>query len=175
MRSEAKAVLLERWQRYWSWLFYGLLLVATGFAVADVESGWRGVPIVVLATGLAVAYWLAIARFGRVTLGGGSRGLVTWPVAAALWAALLLLHWLFALLMFSAYHLACSVPTPWRRALPGIAAVSAILVATDAVREGGLDPAQLVFYGAVTIALGLFVAFTQAIHEQSEERRRPAL
>jgi signal transduction histidine kinase len=74
--------------------------------------------------------------------------------------------------MFSAYHLACATPLPVRRALPGIVAVSAILVATESVRQRGVDPIQLLFYGAVTLALGLFIAFTQAIHEQSEERRR---
>jgi signal transduction histidine kinase len=56
--------------------------------------------------------------------------------------------------------------------LPGIVAVSAILVATESVRQGGFDALQLVFYAAVSLALGLFIAFTQAIHEQSEERKR---
>jgi signal transduction histidine kinase len=82
------------------------------------------------------------------------------------------LHWLFLLLMFSAYALACARPVPMRRALPGIAAVSAIVVVTDSVRRGGLDPLQLVFYGALTLVLALFVAMMHAIHEQSEERRR---
>jgi DNA-binding NarL/FixJ family response regulator len=100
------------------------------------------------------------------------RSLGAWAVGAALWASLLVLHGLFALLMFSAYHLACSTPMPVLRALPGIAAVSAILVATESVRQGDIDPLQLVFYVAVTLALGLFIAFMQAIHEQSEERGR---
>jgi signal transduction histidine kinase len=172
MGREAKSVLLDRWQRYWSWLFYGLLLLATGLAVADVDSDRRRVAIVVLAAGLAVSYWRAVARSGRFAQGGGLHALVTWAVAATLWASLLVLHGLFALLMFSAYHLACSTPMPVRRALPGIAAVSVILVATESVRQGGVDPLELVFYGAVTLALGLFIAFMQAIHEQSEERRR---
>jgi signal transduction histidine kinase len=164
-------MLLERWQRYWSWLFYGLLVVATGVAVADVDSDRRAA-IVVLAAALGAWYWQAVARSGRFAQGGGLRALGAWAVAAALWASLLVLHGLFALLMFSAYHLACSTPMPVRRALPGIAAVSAILVATESVRQGDIDPLQLVFYGAVTLALGLFIAFMQAIHEQSEERRR---
>ena len=170
MGREAKAMLLERWQRYWSWLFYGLLLVATGVAAADVDSERRRGAIVVLAVALGVWYWQATAD--RFAPGGRSRALGSWAVGVALWASLLVLEGVFALLMFSAYHLACSTPLPVRRALPGIVAVSAILVATESVRQGGLDPLQLVFYGAVTLALGLFIAFTQAIHEQSEERRR---
>jgi signal transduction histidine kinase len=165
-------VLLERWQTYWSSLFYGLLLVAMGVAVADVESNDRRVAIVVLAASLAAWYWHAVVRDGRVALGAGSDALLSLAVGAALWASLLLLYWLFLLLLFSAYHLACSGPLPVRRALPRIAVVSAIVVGGESVREGGVDPLQLVFYGAVTLALGLFVAMMQAIHEQSEERRR---
>ena len=163
-------MLLERWQRYWSWLFYGLLLVATGVAVADVGSDRRRGAIVVLAVALGV--WYRQARAGRLAYGGRSRALGGWAVGGALWASLLVLQGVFALLMFSAYHLACATPLPVRRALPGIVAVSAILVATQSVRRGGVDPLQLLFFGAVTLALGLFIAFTQAIHEQSEERRR---
>ena len=54
MGREAKAMLLERWQRYWSWLFYGLLLVATAIAVADGDSDGRRGAIVVLALALGV-------------------------------------------------------------------------------------------------------------------------
>jgi signal transduction histidine kinase len=163
-------MLLERWQRYWSWLFYGLLLVATGVAVADVNSDRRRGAIIVLAVALGVWYWQA--RAGRFPHGSRSRAFGAWAVGAALWASLLVLHGVFALLMFSAYHLACATPLPVRRAVPGIVAVSALLVVADSVRQGRVDPLQLLFYGAVTLALGLFVAFTQAIHEQSEERRR---
>jgi len=165
-------VLLERWQTYWSWLFYGLLVVATGIAVVDVESDDRRVAIVVLAAGLALWYWHAVVRSRGVALGAGRRALVSLAVGAALWASLLVLHWLFLLLMFSAYHLACSGPVPARRALPRIAAVSAVVVVAESVREGRVDALQVVFYAAVTLALGLFVAMMQAIHEQSEERRR---
>jgi signal transduction histidine kinase len=164
-------VLLERWQTYWSWLFYGLLLVATGVAVADVESNDRRVAIVVLAAGLAIWYFHAVVRDGPLA-GARLRAFLSLAVGVSLWASLLVLHWLFLLLMFSAYSLACATPVPVRRALPGIAAVSAIVVVTDSVRRGGLDPLQLVFYGAVTLVLGLFVAMMHAIHEQSEERRR---
>ncbi|MGH3093115.1 MAG: sensor histidine kinase [Gaiellaceae bacterium] len=166
-----EAVLLERWQTYWNWLFYGLLAVSTGVAAADVGGVGRRVAIVGLATGLAVWYWRAVAREGRFRLGAGS-ALPSLLVAAALWVPLLLLHWLFQLLMFSAYYLACSAPVPARRAIPAIAVVSAIVVATESARRGGLDPLQVVFYGAVTLALGLFVAMMHAISEQSEERKR---
>jgi hypothetical protein len=87
-------------------------------------------------------------------------------VAAAIWASLIVLHWLFLLVMFSACHLACSTPARARRALPGIAAVSAVMVISDSFRERSVDPLQL------TLGLGLFAAMMQAIHEQSEERRR---
>ena len=174
LASEVRSatVLLDRWQRYWSRLFYGLLVVSTGIAVADVESDGRRLAIVSLAAALALWYRHALARDGRVVLGTGVRPLVAAAGAAALWSSLLVLHGLFVLLMFSAYHLACSTPMPARRALPGIAAVSAILVTTESVRQGGFEPLQLVFYAAVTLALGLFIAFMQAIHQQSEERRR---
>ena len=165
-------MLLERWQRYWSWLFYGLLLLSTGVAAVEVDGDRRRAVVVVLAAALAVWYWQAVVRPDRIALGTGSRALLAGAVGAGLWAALLVLHGLFALLMFSAYHLACSGPVPVRRALPRIAAVSAIVVATESVRRGVVDPLQLVFYGAVTLALGLFIAMMQTIHEQSEERRR---
>jgi signal transduction histidine kinase len=165
-------MLLERWQRYWSWLFYGLLLVSTGVAAIDVDGDRRRAVVVVLGAALAVWYWQAVVRPGRVALGRGARGFLVAALGAGIWASLLVLHGLFALLMFSAYHLACSMPKPVRRALPRIAAVSAILVATESVRRGDVDPLQLLFYGAVTLALGLFIAMTQTIHEQSEERRR---
>jgi signal transduction histidine kinase len=58
-----------------------------------------------------------------------------------------------------------------RRAVPRIAVVSAVVVAMASVRAG-FQPLDLVFYGAVTLALGLLVAMMQAIHEQSEQRRR---
>jgi len=34
-------MLLERWQKYWSWLFYGLLVLSTAVAVTDAESDRR--------------------------------------------------------------------------------------------------------------------------------------
>jgi signal transduction histidine kinase len=165
-------MLLERWQRYWSWLFYGLLLVAMVIAVVDEGGDGRRGAVVVLALALAVWYRQAVARLSGVARDGGVNALVTWAVGAGLWSSLLLLHGVFALLMFNGYHLVCSTPMPVRRALPGLAAVSVILVTTESVRGGGVDPLQLLFYGAVTLALGLFIAFTQAIHSQSEERRR---
>ena len=72
---------------------------------------------------------------------------------------------------FSAYHLACVAPAPFRRAATGIAVVSGLVVATAAARPG-FQPLDLVAYAAVTLALGLFVAMMQAIHEQSEQRAR---
>lgn len=96
-----EAVLLERWQTYWNWLFYGLLAVSTIVAAADAGSAGRRVAIVLLAAGLAVSYWRAVAREGRFGLGTGS-ALSSLVAAAALWVPLLLLHWLFQLLMFNA-------------------------------------------------------------------------
>ena len=84
---------------------------------------------------------------------------------------LLVLHWAFQLLMFSAYHLACGAPAPFRRAAAGIAAVSALVVATEWARAG-FQALEVVLYGAVTVALALFVAMMQAIHEQNEQRGR---
>ena len=166
-----EAVLLERWLTYWNWLFYGLLAVSTGVAAADAGGAGQRVAIVALAAGLAVWYWRVVVRGSRFGAGIGA-ALPSLAVAVALWVPLLLLHWLFQLLMFNAYQLACSAPVPARRAVSAIAVVSAIVVATESVRRGSLDPLQLVFYGAVTLALGLFVAMMNAISEQSEERKR---
>jgi signal transduction histidine kinase len=165
-------MVLERWQTLWDVLFYGLLAVSTGVAAADVDGEGRRAAIVVLAAGLAGWYWQVVVRGDRFGAGARARALSSLAVGAALWTPLLLLNGVFQLLMFNAYHLACSAPVPLRRALPAIAAVSALVVATDAVPHGGLDLLQLVFFGAVTLALGLFVAMMNAIHEQSEGRSR---
>ncbi len=162
--------MLNRWQTYWSALFFVLLVASTGVAVADLDSGARLGAVLVLAAGLALWYWHEVIRTGR-TLSGRVAALPSLAAAAALWASLLLLHPIFQLLMFSAYHLACSGPAPMRRAVPRIAVVSAVVVATASARAG-FQPLDLIFYGAVTIALGLLVAMMQAIDEQSEQRRR---
>ena len=162
--------MLTRWQRYWSALFFVLLALSAGVAVADLDSGARRGAVLALVAGLALWYWHEVIRTGRA-LSGRVAALPSVAAAAALWASLLVLHPIFQLLMFSAYHLACSGPAPMRRAVPRIAIVSAVLVATTSVREG-FQPLDLVFYGAVTLALGLLVAMMQAIDEQSEQRRR---
>jgi signal transduction histidine kinase len=160
----------KRWQAYWSALFFVLLAVSAGVAVAELGSGVRRGATLALAAGLALWYWHEVIRTGRA-VSNRPAALPSVAVAAALWASLLVLHWIFLLLMFSAYHLACSAPAPARRAVPRIAAVSALVVATASARAG-FQPLDLVFYAAVTLALGLFVAMTQAIHEQSEQRRQ---
>lgn len=164
-------MVLERWQTYWSWLFYGLLVVATAIAASGVDDDWRRVVAVALAAALA-AWHARVVRSGQLSIDTGPRAVVGWAVGAALWTALLLLHGVFAILMFNAYHLACSKPMPVRRALPGLVVVSAVVLTTASFRQGDVEPLQLLFYAAVTLALGLVIAFTQAIHEQSEERRR---
>jgi signal transduction histidine kinase len=161
---------LNRWQRYWSALFFVPLAVSTGIAVADLTSDAKRGATLALAAGLALWYWHEVVRTGRA-LSGRAAALPSLAVAAALWAPLLVLHPIFQLLIFSAYHLACSAPAPIRSAVPRIAAVSALVVATTSARAG-FQPLDLVFYGAVTVALGLLVAMMQAIHEQSEQRRR---
>jgi signal transduction histidine kinase len=162
--------MLGRWQRYWSALFFVLLAASAGLAAAGPGSGVRRGVALALAAGLAAWYWHEVIRTGRA-LAGRAAALPSLAVAAVLWAPLLVLHWAFQLLMFSAYHLACSAPAPFRRAAAGIAAVSVLVVATQWAR-GGFQPLDLVFYGAVTVALALFIATMQAIHEQSEQRRR---
>jgi len=159
-----------RWQTYWSALFFVLLAVSAGIAAAELGSGARRGATLALAAGLAAWYWHEVVRTGRA-LSSRAAALPSLAVGAALWTPLLVLHWIFQLLMFSAYHLACSAPAPPRRAVPRIVAVSALVVATASARYG-FQPLNLVFYGAVTLALGLFVAMTQAIHEQSEQRQR---
>ena len=110
-------MLLERWQRYWSWLFYGLLLVSTGVAAVDVDGDRRRAVVVVLGAALAVWYWQAVVRPGRVALGRGARGFLVAALGAGIWASLLVLHGLFALLMFSAYLLAYGATLPYSGAV----------------------------------------------------------
>ncbi len=162
--------MLNRWQAYWNALFFGLMAVSAGVAAAEPGSELRRATALVLAVGLALWYWHEVIRTGRALSGRGA-ALPSLAVAAALWTPLLVLHSIFQLLMFSAYYLACSAPAPARRAVPRIAAVS-VLVAATASARAGFQPIDLVFYAAVTLALGLFFALTQAIHEQSEQRRQ---
>jgi len=163
--------MLNRWQAYWSGLFFVLLAASASVATAGLASGARRGVVLALAAGLAVWYWHEVVRTGRA-VSGRSAALPSLAAAAALWTPLLVLHGIFQLLMFSAYQLACSAPAPARRAVPGIAAVSALVVVAASWVRAGFQPLELVFYGAVTLALGLFVAMMQAIHEQSEQRRR---
>jgi signal transduction histidine kinase len=165
-----EGAVLNRWQRYWSALFFVLLAVSAGVAVAGLASGPRRGAVLVLSGCLALWYWHEVIRTGRA-LSGRVAALPGLAAAAALWAPLLVLHPIFQLLIFNAYHLACSAPAPMRRAVPRIAVVSAVVVATTSVRAG-FQPLDLVFYGAVTLALGLLVAMMQAIDDQSEQRRR---
>jgi len=160
----------KRWQTYWSALFFVLLAVSAGIAVAGLGSDVRRGATLALVAGLALWYGHEVVRTGRA-LSSRAAALPSLAVAAALWVPLLVLHPIFQLLIFSAYQLACSAPAPSRRAVPRIAAVSTLVVATVSARYG-FQPLNLVFYGAVTLALGLFVAMTQAIHEQSEQRRQ---
>ena len=162
--------MLEDWQRYWNWLFIVLLAVSTGVAVADLDSDARRASTLMLAAGLGLWYWHEVVRTGRA-LSGRAAALPSLAAAVALWVPLLILHSIFQLLMLNAYQLACSTPAPVRRAVPGIAVVSALGVATASARAG-FQPLTLVFYGAVTLVLGLFAAMTQAISDQSEQRRQ---
>jgi signal transduction histidine kinase len=139
-------------------------------AAAGLASDARRGAALALAGGLALWYWHEVVRTGRA-LGRAGAALPSLAVAAALWAALLVVHPVFQLLMFSAYHLACLAPPPARRAIAEITAVGALVVAAAAARPG-FGPTELVAYAAVTLALGLFVAMMQAIHEQSEQRAR---
>jgi signal transduction histidine kinase len=163
-------LVLERWQRYWSWLFFVLLAVSASAAVARLDSDERRAATLVLAASLGLWYWHEVVRTGRA-LGGRAGALPSLVAGVALWAPLLILHSAFQLLMVSGYQLACSAPGPVRGAVPRIAVVSALEVATAWARAG-FQPLALVFYGAVTVVLGLFAALTQAISEQSEQRRQ---
>src|SRR5262249_49576633 len=162
--------MLGRWQRYWSALFFVLLAVSAGVAVAGLSSGLQRGETLALAAGLAVWYWHEVVRTGRA-MGSRAAALPSLAVAAVVWVPLLVLHWAFQLLMFSAYQLACSAPAPLRRAAAGTAAVSALVVATGWARAG-FQPLDVLLYGAVTVALVLFITMMQAIHEQSEQRGR---
>jgi signal transduction histidine kinase len=161
---------LERWQTYWNWLFFVLLAVSAGVAAAGPGGGARRAAPLVLAAGLGLWYWHEVVRTGRA-LSGRAGARASLAAAVALWAPLLVLNPIFQLLAFSGYQLACSGPVPVRRAVPRIAVVSALVVATAWAR-GGFDPVAVVVYGAVTLALGLFMAMMHAIDEQSEQRRQ---
>ncbi len=78
-------------------------------AAAGPGSGVRRGVTLALAAGLAAWYWHEVVRTGRA-LGGRAAMLPSLAVAAVLWAPLLVLHPIFQLLVFSAYHLACPGP-----------------------------------------------------------------
>ena len=161
--------MFTRWQTYWSALFFVLLAVSAGIAAAELGSGARRGATLALAAGLAAWYWHEVVRTGRA-LSSRAAALPSLAVGAALWTPLLVLHWIFQLLMFSAYHLACSAPAPPRRAVPRIVAVSALVVATASARYG-FQPLNLVFYGAVTLAL-LALLVDRLRHRDEQAQRQ---
>jgi hypothetical protein len=55
----------KRWQAYWSALFFVLLAVSAGIAVAELGSGVRRGATLALAAGLALWYWHEVVRTGR--------------------------------------------------------------------------------------------------------------
>ena len=61
--------MLNRWQRYWSALFFVLLAVSAGVAVAGLDSGARRGAVLGLAAGLALWYWHEVIRTGRALSG----------------------------------------------------------------------------------------------------------
>jgi hypothetical protein len=98
---------LNRWQTYWSLLFFVLLAASTGVAVADLASDAGRAATLGLAAALALWYWHEVMRTGRA-VSGRAAALPSLAAAAALWTPLLALHPIFQLLVFSAYQLACS-------------------------------------------------------------------
>ena len=162
-------MLLYRWQPYWHALFYVTLVVATGIGVGQEDHAVRRVLIGVLATALAAWYWHTAVRAGRFEVGARAAALLSLAIGAALWVPLLLWQDVFLLMMLSGYALACSAPI--RRAIPGIAAISGIIVGAESARHG-VEAVNFVLYAGVTVALSLMAVTMHAIHEQSEQRRR---
>src|SRR6516162_2707702 len=90
--ARAGGAVFNRWQTYWTALFFVLLAVSAGIAVAGLDGGvQRGVTLA-LAAGLGLWYWHEVVRTGRA-LGSGAAALPSLAIAAALWTPLLVLHW----------------------------------------------------------------------------------
>ena len=162
-------MLLHRWEVPWHWLLYGTLIASTAIAVGDEETTWRRLAMLALAAFLALWYWRMVVR-GRCLQGSLGWVLANLIFAAALWVPLLLWNGIFLLMMFSAYSLVCSLPL--RGAIPGIAAVSALVVATTSVREGSFDALLALIYVVVTVAIALLVVMVRGIERQSAERKQ---
>lgn len=75
--------MLNRWQAYWSLLFFVLLAVSAGVAVAGLASDVRRGAALALAAGLGLWYWHEVIRTGRA-LSGRMTALPSLAAAAAL-------------------------------------------------------------------------------------------
>lgn len=160
----------ERWAPALHWLFYLVLALSTGLAVASTPTNGR-VAIVVLAVVLAGWYWVwAIhRRIWDLTL---LQVLVYFAGAATLFALLVQLNEAYFLLAFSAYaQVFAFLPTP-RSAIPGALVLTGLMTALTVAGTGQL-PWLTVVVAALSVGVGSgAVLFIDAIMRESQQRHR---
>ncbi len=160
----------ERWAPALHWLFYLVLALATGLAVASTAANGR-VAILVLAVAMAGWYWVwAIHR--RIWDLPLVRVLVYFAGAAPLFAFLIVLSEAYFLLAFVAYaQVFAFLPTP-RSAIPGAVVLTGLMTALTVADTGQL-PWLTVILAALSVMVGSgTVLFIDAIMRESEQRHR---
>ena len=160
----------ERWAPAVHWLFYVVLALATGLAVAS-SAPSSGVAIVVLAVALAGWYWTWAVRrsiWGLPLL----EVLVYFAGAATLFALLVLLNEAYFLLAFAAYaQVFAFLPTP-RSAIPGAVALTGLMTALT-LADGGHLPWLTVVVAVLSVGVGSgTVLFIDAVMRESQQRHR---
>lgn len=150
-------------------------------AVRLLRYGLHGVFTVLLAVALAGASgsWAALsggAALGVVyatglALGGRRTASAVWLMAVVLiWTVLVLISVSFVWLAFPLFFL-CLHLLPPRAGVAAVLALTAIAVGVPAVREGSLQPAQVIGPGIGALVAILTVTGYAALYRESERRR----
>lgn len=162
----------DRWWWLWDIAFYLLLAVALGLALVDGDmAGWRRGAAVALALVFAAWHWGLVAH-SPARRHNQHLMLIYVAGAFALCAALVWLHPIFNLLLFSLYSQLYGL-LPLRRAIPATLVLS-VGVAWPALRDGDTETRSTVLLMlGIGVALGGVLAFwIGAIISQSYERQR---
>ena len=162
----------ERWVPAWHAVFYGVLGLATVLALADSATSWDGRAAI---SGLVVLlggwYWLWVVRRRIWTL-PILQVLAYFAGAAALWLTLMSLHQAYFLIAFSAYQQVLSYLPSLRSAIPGVAVLSALLVAVEFL-DAGRPSALSLLIALLSVGLCILGAlWIDAIMRQSQDRHR---
>ncbi len=160
-----------RWAAAGHVLFYGMLAVATGLALARPLAAPARAAVVAGLTLLLGAwhrYWMV--RRGRRLAGSAALRAVYFGGAALLWTALLALDAAYELLGVTAVVQILGY-LPWRSALLA-SALAALLGHAPYILRGGLNPDHLLWSAAGLAMLALIVAALRATVDQSLRRQQ---